>query len=256
MRWLTGHYGIEASVITDSGLLTTAISNSHWKSAQWLVARFGQVVVEAMVSRAQERILISPAVARADVLKRACVTGNLAMARWVADRFDVIASDVRETSLLHRLTQEGTDASVPSASILEWLISRFKVTSMDVRADDCAPFRAACSRGNLPAARLLADLGRLAEEGMGADPFIEARIAAIESFIGACGGGSLEVAQWLVEYFSLSPADVRAKDHAAFRAAQWGSHSAVKAWLLGRYYHSSSSGSGIEPLDSGPPDTD
>jgi hypothetical protein len=51
----------------------------------------------------------------------------------------------------------------------------------------------------------------------------------------ACGGGHLELAQWLVDVFAYDPADVRTNQNCVFRGACARGQLAAAQWLVQRF---------------------
>jgi hypothetical protein len=120
-------------------------------------------------------------------------------------------------------------------------------------------FRAACLRGGLADAQLLAErFGFTAEEALAEDGhalelacnaghlsivkwFIEwavlshADVGAAHLLASACSFGSLEVAQWLTERLELTGENARADYNKALRHACANGHLAVAVWLADRF---------------------
>jgi hypothetical protein len=148
-------------------LIQVAAFEAHYDLVLWLTATFGLCAVdfgEFLLYRFSVRgalALLKWAVNRfgytaADAAKQQCVWaaikgGYTSSAAWLAERFDVAASDIG-----HNMRNLLDQAMNGNEETFLWALEWFQPTDADVMHDDCVLFRAACTFGRLRAARELA----------------------------------------------------------------------------------------------------
>ena len=137
-----------------------------------------------------------------DVMWKACWEGNLRVAQWLADAFDLRDKGrppAIPANFLADMCQIGSRRAV------EWLLGQFsppKHQSSEVHL----AFRAACCRGHLPLARRLLERFAMGQRDAwrpsSPDPIAWGPNAVIsdfgQAFESACYGGHLNVARWII----------------------------------------------------------
>lgn len=164
--------------------------------------------------------ITADSVRRRRVFRRVCNAGQLDVARWLAERFDLSREDILsdDGGALGQACQNG------HLETATWLADRFGLTSADARSGKNFPLLTACANGHLVTAQWLYE-----RFGLGPD---DAREGGVHAFQWACRGGYLEVARWLVDRAGLTVADARAGNDFALRGACHRGNLAVATWLL------------------------
>ena len=168
--------------------LVSACRNGQFETAEWLVAYFDPERIRDLWTGPHHW------------LEAAMHGGHLKVADLLVATFNMTADEVKRDKKLwysiftiHRSGDEAAREAkkAQALKVLEWFISRFKVTAEDIRAGYDL-FGKACEEGNLQVVQRLAGLGLTVQDV--ARP-------GTNAFIMACYGGCLDVAKWLAANF-------------------------------------------------------
>eukprot|EP00039_Didymoeca_costata_P019583 m.338114 g.338114 ORF g.338114 m.338114 type:complete len:1030 (-) comp18317_c0_seq1:150-3239(-) len=149
-----------------------------------------------------------------------CKNGNLDLAVWLADEFDLTAdvARIRDNYAL------GEACRLGHTRMVAWLVDRFHLGLQDIRDDDNYALRMACAHGHLDILRWMLSEFSLTSADSRTDDAAPLRLA--------CHMGHLEVAQMLVAHFGLDVNDLRRSgNYALFNSSAEG-HVDIVRWLL------------------------
>jgi len=184
-----------------------------WQKVMWMVTQAPPDLEAALDPKTPDRLRIplltglTAEQVRADnnkVLRWACKHGQLEVAQWLTDRFQLTADDARaENNEALRLA-----CKYGHLEMAQWLTDRFQLTAEDARAHHNEALRMACKYGHLEVAQWLTDRFQLTTKDLWTHHNGVLRWA--------CRHGHLAVAQWLTDRFQLTADDARVWQNDAF----------------------------------------
>lgn len=157
-----------------------------------------------------------------------CRSGNLPMAQWFVDRFEVEYSDcfnrgvetIRHPYALRCVCRNG------HIHVAEWLVDRFGISGADVRRECNTVALSICNNGQLEALQWLIHRFDLSRFDVVEDNF---------TFLNACLHGHLRVAKWMAEEYNMTREEVSWPDEKPLVYACGKGHTALAKWLCKTY---------------------
>lgn len=148
-------------------------------------------------------------------LRAACIGGELEIAKWLSDNFNLTKTDLRDKNMVYNINRCGGDifqlvCIYGCLDVIKWMVEKFKLTQEDIRKDNNWAFQLAC--GGFQDESNEAKLNRLQTVKWLVENFNltqeDIRDYNNYAFYMACESGQTEIVKWLVDEFKLTGKDV------------------------------------------------